>query len=82
MQLGIFARTFPRSTLEETFNAVVEHGLHCVQFNMACAGLSSLPDHIENVVVDRIRQEATTREISIAAVSGTYNMIHPDSEQR
>jgi sugar phosphate isomerase/epimerase len=82
MQLGIFARTFPRPTLEETFNAVVEHGLRCVQFNMACAGLSSLPDHIESGVVDRIRQESATREIGIAAVSGTYNMIHPDREQR
>jgi sugar phosphate isomerase/epimerase len=82
MQLGIFARTFPRPTLEETFNAVVEHGLHCVQFNMACAGLSSLPDRIESDVVDRIRKEAVTREITIAAVSGTYNMIHPDREQR
>jgi sugar phosphate isomerase/epimerase len=81
MQLGIFARTFPRPTLEETFNAVVEHGLRCVQFNMACAGLSSLPDRIERDVVDRIRK-AATREINIAAVSGTYNMIHPDREQR
>ncbi|HEY4389639.1 MAG TPA: sugar phosphate isomerase/epimerase [Ktedonobacteraceae bacterium] len=82
MQLGIFAKTFPRLTLEETFHAAVEHGLRCVQFNMACAGLSSLPDHIENDVVDRIRKAATTREITIAAVSGTYNMIHPDHEQR
>ncbi len=82
MQLGIFARTFPRPTLEETFNAVVEHGLRCVQFNMACAGLSSLPDRIESDVVDRIRKAAATREINIAAVSGTYNMIHPDREQR
>lgn len=82
MQLGIFARTFPRPTLEETFNAVVAHELRCVQFNMACAGLSSFPDQIENDVVARIRMEAVSREISIAAVSGTYNMIHPDPEQR
>jgi sugar phosphate isomerase/epimerase len=82
MQLGIFARTFPRPMLEATFNAVVEHGLRCVQFNMACAGLSSLPDRIESDVVDRLRKEAATRQITIAAVSGTYNMIHPDREQR
>jgi sugar phosphate isomerase/epimerase len=81
MQLGIFARTFPRPTLEETFDCVVEHGLHCVQFNMAYADLPSLPDYIESKVVDRIRQASATREIDIAAVSGTYNMIHPDPEQ-
>jgi sugar phosphate isomerase/epimerase len=82
MQLGIFARTFPRPTLEETFDAVVAHELHCVQFNMACVGLPSLPDHIENDVIARIRMEAASRKISIAAISGTYNMIHPDPRQR
>ncbi|HXX79033.1 MAG TPA: sugar phosphate isomerase/epimerase [Ktedonobacteraceae bacterium] len=82
MQLGIFARTFTRSTVEETFDAVVEHGLHCVQFNMKCAGLPSLPDHIENSTSVRIQVAAALRNIDIAAVSGTYNMIHPDPEER
>jgi sugar phosphate isomerase/epimerase len=82
MQLGIFARTFPRPTLEETFDAVVAHQLHCVQFNMSCVGLPSLPDHIENHIISRIRMEAASRKISIAAVSGTYNMIHPDPKHR
>src|SRR6266480_1067116 len=82
MQLGIFARTFARPTLEETFDAVVAHELHCIQFNVACVGLPSMPDHIENDVIDRIRMEAASRKISIAAVSGTYNMIHPDPGQR
>jgi sugar phosphate isomerase/epimerase len=82
MQLGIFARTFPRSTLAETFDAVVAHELHCVQFNMACAGLPSLPNHIDKDVIVHIRMEAASRKINIAAVSGTYNMIHPDPMQR
>ena len=82
MQLGIFARTFPRPTLAETFDAVVAHKLHCVQFNMACVGLPSLPDHIESDVITYIHKEATSRQIRIAAVSGTYNMIHPDPKQR
>ncbi len=82
MQIGIFARTFTRPTLEAIFDAVVAHGLDCVQFNMACVGLPSLPDHIENDVIARIRIESASRGINIAAVSGTYNMIHPDPEQR
>src|SRR5437764_15402612 len=82
MQLGIFARTFTRPTLAEICNAMVAHGLHCMQFNMACVGLPSLPDHIENDVIAGICSEATSRGINIAAVSGTYNMIHPDPQQR
>src|SRR5436305_7143327 len=82
MQLGIFARTFTRPTLAGIFDAVVAHELHCVQFNMACVGLPSLPDHIENDVIAHVRMEASSRKISIAGVSGTYNMIHPDPMQR
>src|SRR5438876_10140941 len=82
MQLGIFARTFTRSTLEETFDAVVAHELHCVQFNMACIELPTLPDYIESNVITRIHKEATSSQSSSAALSGTYNMIHPDPQQR
>ena len=46
MRLGIFARTFSRTTVEGVFDAVIEHQLDCVQFNMACAGLPTLPDDI------------------------------------
>ena len=82
IQLGIFARTFTRPTLEAIFDTVIAYDLHCVQFNMACVGLPSLPDHIENDVIARIRTESASRGINIAAVSGTYNMIHLDPEQR
>ncbi len=47
MHLGIFAKTFPRPTLEETLDAVVGHGLTHVQFNMSCVGLPTLPDRLD-----------------------------------
>ena len=82
MQLGIFAKTFARPTLEETLDAVTSCGLQCVQFNMACAGLDSLPERIDAALSDRIRRELALRQISMAAVSGTFNMIHPDLSMR
>jgi sugar phosphate isomerase/epimerase len=82
MQLGIFAKTFTRPRLEEVFDAVREHGLDCVQFNMACAGLPTLPDDVPPSLVSRIREASMSRGIEIAAVSGTYNMAHPDREER
>jgi sugar phosphate isomerase/epimerase len=56
MQIGIFARTFSRPTLEETLDAVAAHGLTHVQFNMSCAGLPTLsplylPEVCERVAV-------------------------------
>ena len=81
MTLGIFAKTFTRPTVEEVFDAVVRHGLRGVQFNFACAGLPGMPDQINPEMIGRIRRAATERKISIAAVSGTFNMIHPDKLQ-
>lgn len=82
MQLGIFAKTFARGSVEEVFDAVAAHGLHCVQFNFASAGLPSLPDELEFGVLERIRGAAAARRISMAAISGTCNLIHPDPQQR
>jgi sugar phosphate isomerase/epimerase len=82
MRLGIFAKTLVRPTLEATLDAVAAHGLDCVQFNMACAGLPSLPDRIEPELCDRVRHAMAARRITMAAVSGTFNMIHPDPQQR
>ena len=82
MQLGIFAKTFARPTVEEVFGAVARLRLHAVQFNFACVGLSSLPDELAPELLDRIRKAATSNRIGIAAVSGTFNMIHPDPRHR
>ncbi|GCE08922.1 epimerase [Dictyobacter aurantiacus] len=82
MQLGIFARTFARPSVEEVFDAVRAHGLRCVQFNMVCAGVPSLPEEIAPSLSRRIHEAAQSRGIEIAAVSGTYNMIHPDPAVR
>ena len=82
MKLGIFAKTFERPTVEELFAAVRQQGLTCVQFNMACAGLPSLPATIDATLSARIRQVAANAGVEIVAVSGTYNMIHPDPAVR
>jgi sugar phosphate isomerase/epimerase len=78
MDVGIFAKTFVRSSLEATFDAVARYGLQSVQFNMACAGLDSMPDRIPSGLAERIHLTAAERSVNIAAVSGTFNMAHPD----
>jgi sugar phosphate isomerase/epimerase len=80
--IGIFAKTFPRLTLEENLDAVRAHGLGLVQYNLACAGLPTLPDRIEPHLAHQIGAAAASRRIAIAAVSGTFNMIDPLQERR
>jgi len=82
MRLGIFAKTFQRSTIEETLDAVVAHGLRCIQFNYASASLSSLPQQLDTAVVKCIAGAIQQRGLEVAAVSGTFNIIHPDTTQR
>jgi sugar phosphate isomerase/epimerase len=82
MQLGIFAKTFVRPDLGQTLDAIVEQGLRCTQFNLACAGLPSLPDQLDAQIASRIRREFAARQLAMSAVSGTYNMIHPDPLER
>jgi len=83
MQLGIFAKTFARSSLGETLDAVRAHRISCVQFNMSsCAGLPTMPEEIPAELAERIRGEMDRRDLMMAAVSGTFNMIHPHREKR
>jgi sugar phosphate isomerase/epimerase len=56
--------------------------LTAVQFNMICVLDRSLPDDIDTTTTDRIRQAFAQRSLTMSAVSGTCNLIHPDLEQR
>jgi len=54
MELGIFAKTFPRPTVEQALDAVAAHGLSHVQFNMACVGLPTLPERFDPDLCERV----------------------------
>jgi sugar phosphate isomerase/epimerase len=82
MELGIFAKTFVRMDFEEGFAAAKSFGLECIQFNFSCAGLPTLPESIEPVLLDRIRSALERSSLSMAAVSGTCNLINPDASRR
>jgi sugar phosphate isomerase/epimerase len=74
MRPGIFARTFARPSLEAALDAVVAAGLRDVQFNLALLGGESLPATIGAAPA---RSAIAARGLTMAAVSGTYNMAHP-----
>ena len=79
---GIFAKTFRRGSLGETLDAVAAHGIEAIQFNMAIVGGPSLPAEITAETAGEIRAAVAARGLTMAAVSGTYNMAHPDRRIR
>ena len=82
MQIGIMSGTFARATLEADLDAVANHGIRCMQFGLSSAGVTELPTHIDSGLCDRIREDMAARNITMTALGGTYNMIHPDLQRR
>lgn len=82
MRVGIFAKTFPGTDPAAVLGAVRAAGYDCAQFNMACAGLPAMPDAIPDAVLADIRRAAASSGVGLVALSGTYNMIHPDRAVR
>ena len=78
MRLGIFAKTFPGSHPAEVFKSTREAGFTEVQYNLACSGLGSMPLDIPGAALGEILLASKVNGVAITAVSGTYNMIHPD----
>lgn len=82
MQIGIFAKTFSATGALPVFNAVKQAGYEVAQFNMACLGMPSMPEVIAPTIAEEIAKAGAASGVTIAAVSGTYNMIHPDPAVR
>jgi sugar phosphate isomerase/epimerase len=82
MQPGIFAKTFAGSDPDTVLHAARNAGYCAVQYNMACSGLGPLPLAVSASAAQAVREASIQHGISIAAVSATYNMIHPDMVAR
>ena len=82
MYIAIFGKTYSRARAIEVLDAAAGDGFAGVQFNLASAHIASLPDHLPTGLAEEIGEYARSREIRIAALSGTYNMAHPDPAMR
>jgi sugar phosphate isomerase/epimerase len=82
MNLGIFAKTFPRRTFTETLDAVKALGFHNIQFNFSCVGLPTLPSLVDPAISAQVQRDCQARHLAIAGVSGTFNLIDPDLPRR
>ena len=82
MKIGIFAKTFDRKSVDETLAAVRGAGFACTQFNLSCAQLESMPDFVDDAVCKSICEAEKRHDVDIVALSGTFNMAHPDVNVR
>lgn len=82
MQIGIFAKTFAGTGPAAVLAQAAAAGFDGVQYNMACSGLAAMPDAISHAQAQDVVQAAAHSNLAIYAVSGTYNMIHPNPAVR
>jgi sugar phosphate isomerase/epimerase len=82
VKVGVFAKIFEPRPIGELFGAVAAAVYQSVQFNLSCVGLPMLPvEPVPEPVLDAIEAAATRHGISIPALSGTFNMIHPNQAE-
>ena len=82
MQLGIFAYTFVRPTVEEVFDAIRAHGLKNTEWNYTAIGMQEVPDSVDDALAERIRTTAADRGITVDSVAGYTNLVDPDPVRR
>ena len=82
MQLGIFAKTFGGAMAAEVLPQVKAAGFSVAQYNLACSGLPAMPDEVSAAVIAEIRQAVASSGVTLNALSATYNMIHPSTDER
>jgi sugar phosphate isomerase/epimerase len=82
MQIGVFAKTFPGSEPTGVRAAVRDAGFAVTQFNLVCAGLPSMPDTVPDDAIRSIAAASDASGVTLVALSGTYNMAHPDKAVR
>ena len=80
MKVGIFDKVYQRDTPEATFAALREAGFEAVQLHLSTAGLEDFPAAVPEEAARRIGQAAGGVEIT--AVSGMWNVAHPDPAVR
>lgn len=82
MYAAVFSRTYAGRSAGEVLSAIRRDGYAGAQMNLSSLGLDSLPERVPDGLAEQARDLARREGLRIAALSGTYNMIHPDPLRR
>jgi sugar phosphate isomerase/epimerase len=82
MMPGVLARTYAPKDPYTLFAQVRRDGFKAIQFNLSCLGLAPLPTELPSGLGQAFATAAHDSGLALCALSGTYNMAHPDAEHR
>ena len=81
-QLGVMLREIKRPSFDESLERVKGLGFECVQLNLNMLGLPTLPTSLLHGKAGEIGASFWAYGLNLAALSGTFNVAHPDNEVR
>jgi sugar phosphate isomerase/epimerase len=80
--LGLLSSEFPVVSLNVNLDAIAATGATRVQFDLVSAVGQSFPAELSEPTLEVITEAFSRRRLTLAALSGTYNMIDPDLQAR
>jgi sugar phosphate isomerase/epimerase len=80
--LGLLSPEFTSVSLSANLDAIAATGAVSVQFDLASAVARTFPTELSQATIETIKAGFSERELTLAALSGTYNMIDPDPQAR
>jgi sugar phosphate isomerase/epimerase len=80
--LGLLSPEFPSLSLQTNLDAIATTGAVSVQFDLASTVGRTFPTELSQDIVEAIQAGFAERRLTLAALSGTYNMIDPDPQAR
>jgi sugar phosphate isomerase/epimerase len=80
--LGLLSPEFPAVSLEANLDTIRATGATGVQFDLVSAVGDSFPGELPEPSFQAITEGFSRRQLTLAALSGTYNMIDPDQQAR
>jgi sugar phosphate isomerase/epimerase len=80
--LGLLSSEFPVVCLDANLDAIAATGAVSVQFDLVSAVGHSFPTELSRHTLEAINAGFSQRHLTLAALSGTYNMIDPDPQAR
>jgi sugar phosphate isomerase/epimerase len=80
--LGLLSPEFPSVSLAANLDAIAATGAVSVQFDLASAVGDTFPSELPQDIVQAIVEGFAKKQLTLAALSGTYNMIDPDPKAR
>jgi sugar phosphate isomerase/epimerase len=93
-RLGVLTTEFDAPTFDDIADQIAGHQISSVQLQLGSVirdvptvdalmrGLDVLGDRITDDLAVRAHEVLNARGIEVAAVDGTYNMVHPDADRR